>query len=163
MTEPGESYGNPLRVARTDIDVSAVRAHCREHHRPVSLPRSNLDVAAWHAAQHHRYTSAIRHVHRGPWTIVTRPGNPRGVGYRAHPMGWYTGQDMVTKAELDAEFRAKSRGWDHDRYMAGRAVGSADAPAGEFRPGDFKDEPPDYRQGYADGWEATRDALGLRG
>ena len=49
------------------------------------------------------------------------------------------------------------------QYQAGRKLGEKDARTGNFRPGDFTGEPADFRQGWIDGWEETREALNLRG
>lgn len=105
MAESGKSYASPLRLARDEVDVSGVRAHCREHHRSLTLPRKNTDVAAWHAGQHHRYH--LSHVHEGPWVVITRPGNPHGTGQIARPMGWYTGQEMVSREDLKNRLAGK--------------------------------------------------------
>jgi hypothetical protein len=44
------------------------------------------------------------------------------------------------------------------QYDAGRDAGGRDAKAGEYRPQDHNGRPADFRQGYVDGWETTRDA-----
>jgi hypothetical protein len=52
---------------------------------------------------------------------------------------------------------------DMRQYMAGRRTGERDARSGDYRPQDFASEPADFRQGWIDGWEETREALNLRG
>lgn len=104
MTAPGDSYASPLRLSRDDLDLSGLRAHCRSVHREAPR-RSNLDLASWHARQHHRLH--LSHYHRGPFTLITTPRNPRGIGQIIRPLGNYTGQEMVTRAELAAGLRAR--------------------------------------------------------
>jgi hypothetical protein len=94
-------------MTRDEIDTSAVRAHCREAHHASRLPRANVDVATWHAHQHHRYSSSLSHIHRGLWVQIIRPGNPRGAGQVTRPLGWYTGQDAVSREQLREEWQAK--------------------------------------------------------
>ena len=101
------TYTDPDVIGRADLDVSAVRAHCREHHgNPLHLPRANGDVAAWHAREHHHRRTS--HIHRGRYTLVRRDGDPRRpVGIMPRPLGWFTGRDVVTREQLTAEWRAR--------------------------------------------------------
>lgn len=96
---PGSgTYASPLLVPADELDLSAVRRHCQEHHAHAArngLPRSNADVASWHAGQHYR-NGGLSHVHQGPIVLITRPGRTTA-GQTPRPLGWYTGQDMLTK------------------------------------------------------------------
>lgn len=62
---------------------AALRAHMRELHPHVRLPRSNADLERAHAEHHHRVRPR-NHYHAGP--------NP-GPGDR--PPGWKSGGDVV--------------------------------------------------------------------
>jgi hypothetical protein len=106
-SRPGDTYANPLRINRDQLDVSAVRAHFRAMHMRFgqTVPRANLDVASLHARDHHRHH--LDHIHRGPFTLVGTPHNPRAVGQIVRPLGDYTGQEPVTRAELKAEWQAR--------------------------------------------------------
>jgi hypothetical protein len=113
--DAGQDPRQPLVLARDDLDLSGLRAHCREHHasaalrgqgrRGAGMPRSNRDLAAWHYRQHHRY-GARGHRHGGPWVMV-RDVRGRTVGQIARPLGWYTGQDVVTAEEDRAAWAAR--------------------------------------------------------
>ena len=99
----------PQTVEAADLDLSGLRAHCREHHKlrfGESWPRSNRDLATWHARRHHRYSSAMPHIHRGIPTLIRRGGHTSPAGM-ARPLGWYTGQDMVTRTQLRVEMQAR--------------------------------------------------------
>lgn len=103
------TYTDPDRVDRASLDLTGLRAHVRAGHALAAIrgiPRANLDLAAWHARQHHR-SSAIPHVHRGRYVLIlSRRGSVTGQIPR--PLGWYTGAGMVTRAELAAEWRARA-------------------------------------------------------
>lgn len=103
----GSDLKHPLIVDRDELDLSELRAHCKAmHHGP--FPRSNMDLASWHARQHHRYHLA--HIHRGlAWVLVRRPSD-RGrapIGQIVRQMGNYTGQGAVTREQLNAELRER--------------------------------------------------------
>lgn len=97
---PDGSYSYPLILAREDLDLSGLRAHCRAHHaRPGrTLPRSNADLAGWHAAQHHRYGAGHKHPDP-PFVMIRLPGSGT-FGQNPRPAGWYTGAGAVTPAQL---------------------------------------------------------------
>lgn len=80
--------------------------------------------------------------------------------------------DVLNFADSVGEWRAvmskpvaeqAMRAVDQREYRDGMTCGARDARCGSYRPQDFTDQPDDFRQGYVDGWEETRDALGLRG
>lgn len=106
------TYADPVLLAVTDLDLSVLRAHCRDHHasggqgnRGAGMPRSNRDLAAWHARQHGRHY--LGHVHRDPpYVLFPRRGGST-VGQIPRPLGWYTGLAPVTRAELRAELRTR--------------------------------------------------------
>lgn len=64
-----------------------LRDHMKAYHPKAQPRRSNADLAAEHARQHHRYTFALDHHH----------GGSRGADDR--PPGWYTGADVVMTRE----------------------------------------------------------------
>lgn len=106
--DAGQSTRQPLIISRDEVDVSKIRAHCKELHgyaATLHLPRSNADASAWHASQHHRFRIA-GHVHLGPWVVMR---NARGIADLARPLGWYTGQDVKTSAQLEAEWQERAR------------------------------------------------------
>lgn len=108
--DAGQSTRQPLIIDRDEVDVSKIRAHCKELHgyaATLHLPRSNADASAWHTRQHHRFRIA-GHVHLGPWVLVR---SSRGIttGQLARPLGWYTGQDVKTSAQLEAEWQERAR------------------------------------------------------
>jgi hypothetical protein len=113
----GKTYATALVLDREELDLSGLRAHCREYHqhrhpdprrRRPGLPRSNADLAGWHWDQHHRYGSHS-HTHRGPFTLVR---NRRGstVGQIARPLGWFTGREVWTKEQQQADWKARLAG-----------------------------------------------------
>ena len=108
LNEPGSSLRYPLIIDRDDLDLSELRAHCRGMHRG-PMPRSNVDLSAWHSMRHHRYASGTGHTHRGPFVLVQRPSDHgrRPVGQLVWPLGHYTGQEPVTREQLNADFRAR--------------------------------------------------------
>lgn len=96
-------------VRAEELDLSAMRAHCRDNHKfrtGEKVPRSNMDLAAWHARQHWRYGSSLAHIHRGPLTYVLR-NRTSTTGQIARPLGWFTGDGVVTRAQLREEFHAR--------------------------------------------------------
>lgn len=114
-TRDGSSYQAALILDRADLDLTQLRAHCREyhsHHGPArrrggGFPRSNADLAGWHWTQHHRYRPRS-HTHRGPWAMV-RDRWGRTTGQIARPLGWFTGQDVFTAEQQREEFRQRVR------------------------------------------------------
>ncbi len=107
---------HPQILGPDDLDLSGLREHCRAMHksRPLpgrrqgaGLPRSNADLAGWHWGQHWRYH--LGHLHFGPWTLVRSRHTGSTVGMITRPLGWWTGQDAVTREQLDAEFRERMR------------------------------------------------------
>jgi hypothetical protein len=113
--DAGQSPRQPLILARDDLDLTELRAHCREHHaaaairgqgnRGAGMPRSNADLAAWHFRQHHRYGTR-KHRHGGPWMMV-RDAQGSTTGQTPRPLGWYTGQDVVTAEQDRAAWAAR--------------------------------------------------------
>lgn len=94
--DAGQNIRQPLVLDRSDLDVSKLRAHVREHHAHADakggLPRSNADLAAWHSREHHRYRTS--HFHGGPFVLVRRDGERRRpAGQIVKPLGDFTGQD----------------------------------------------------------------------
>jgi hypothetical protein len=84
------------------------------------MRRSNADLAGWHWSVHFcRYQA---HIHRGPWVMV-RDRYGRTTGQIARPLGWFTGQEPVAKAQLDAEFRNAHRRSGVDTGSTGRQAG----------------------------------------
>jgi hypothetical protein len=107
----GQSIRQPLILdSRDELDLAELNAHIREHHaggrsriRGHSAPRKLSERAAWHWGQHHRLHQA--HHHFGPFVLIKdRHGST--VGQIARPLGWYTGQEVKTRAELAAEWKA---------------------------------------------------------
>lgn len=108
--DAGQSIRQPLILgSRDELDLTGLRRHCREYHsgrRPAGrgMPRDNISLAGWHWSQHHRQHQD--HHHFGPFVLIR---NARGstVGQIARPLGWYTGQDVVTREQLAAEWRER--------------------------------------------------------
>jgi hypothetical protein len=94
----------PMVIEREELDLSLLRAHCRQMHRQAGLPRANVALAGWHAREHHR--RHLDHVHRGLWVVIGWPSFLPAVEI-ARPMGWYTGQDPVSRAQVDEELRER--------------------------------------------------------
>lgn len=111
QVEPlGSDLQHPMIVDRDDLDLSELRAHCKTMHRrhlSDTMPRSNRDLAAWHARQHHKYH--LDHIHRGLFVLVRQPSDHgrKPVGQIVRPLGNYTGQLAVTREELNAELRER--------------------------------------------------------
>lgn len=110
MSGDGSDYRHPLLVPRDDLDLSQLRRHVREHHsgrllRGRPAPRSNRDLAGWHASLHHRMRGT--HTHRGPLVLITRPDRTSTIGQIVVPLGNYTGQDTLTREQAQEEFKAK--------------------------------------------------------
>jgi hypothetical protein len=108
--DAGQNPRQPLILARDDLDLTQLRAHCREHHATGAsrrrMPRSNRDLAGWHFREHWRYGSSRKHRHRGPWMMV-RDAQGRTTGQTPRPLGWYTGQDVVTAEQDRAAWAAR--------------------------------------------------------
>jgi len=103
----GSTSAKAALTDRASVDLSQLRNHCRAEHAPrhgQRHPRSNADLSAWHAGQHHRYSSSTGHIHGGPWVLITQPGRASTAGQIARPLGWYTGQLAVTSAQLREQF-----------------------------------------------------------
>lgn len=114
--EPGSTLRNPLVLYAADLDLSGLRAHCREEHRAPTYPRANLDLAGWHASQHHRYRPG--HTHRDPpWVLIRHRTTGRTTGQLARPVGWYTGQGAVSREQGAAELpgRLNDQPWPPGR------------------------------------------------
>lgn len=104
------TYASPLRIDRDLLDLSQLRAHIAEWHRnsaTLGVPRSNVHKAGWHAGQHQRYRCT--HTHEGPFTLVLRTGRGPSV-MQPHPLGWFTGQQPVTREELNRRMRDRISG-----------------------------------------------------
>ena len=104
----GQSITQPLILgSRDELDLTGLRAHVNEMHRHARIrgvPRSNRDLAVWHWAQHHRFHQD--HHHFGPFVLI-KDSRGHTTGQITRPLGWWTGQDAKTRAELDAEWRAR--------------------------------------------------------
>jgi hypothetical protein len=99
----------PQIIDASELDLSALRAHCREMHAPRSgdrHPRANKDLASWHWHRHFRYPGGIQHLHRGTATLIRSDGYVPA-GQFAGPLGWFTGQDAITREQLRDELRAR--------------------------------------------------------
>ena len=107
--DAGQDIRQPLVLDRDQLDLSELRRHVREHHKPrfgETIPRSNEHLAGWHHSKHHRQSPA--HHHFGPFALVRRTGERgRPVGQIVRPLGWWTGQDVKTDQQLKDEWRAK--------------------------------------------------------
>ncbi len=103
----GSDMRHPQVLNPGDLDLSGLRAHCRamHSHRGARFPRSNLDLAGWHFNEHWRYH--VGHIHRGLWVLVRSRRTGLTVGQIPRPLGWHTGQEPVTRAELDRQFRER--------------------------------------------------------
>jgi hypothetical protein len=104
VNEPGWDHAHPqVLSSRDELDLSQLRRHVRAMHQAHGIPRSNRDLAGWHARQHHRYYQG--HIHGGPFTLIR---NARGstIGQIPRPLGWYTGQDAKTREQVRAEWLA---------------------------------------------------------
>lgn len=101
------TYQDPQLLDRSDLDLSQLRKHVREMHKPrfgETVPRSNLDLAGWHARKHHRQRPG--HRHRGLFTMI-RDRYGRTTGQIPWPEGNFTGRDPVTREQDAADWRAK--------------------------------------------------------
>jgi hypothetical protein len=116
------SYQDPQLISRDDLDLSGLRRHVRGDHAHAAaggIPRANRDLARWHAAQHRR--RHLEHIHRGPYTVILDARGRRPVTQEPRPLGWFTGQEPVTRAQADAEARELATRRRHDRDGHGRA------------------------------------------
>lgn len=101
------TYDHPLLISPEELDLTGLRAHFKAMHRRGqgrTVPRRNRDLAGEHARQHHRLYQD--HIHEGPLVMITHNGR-RPVGVSPRPLGWYTGQQPVTRAELHQRFLAR--------------------------------------------------------
>lgn len=105
---PG-TYADPLLLDWSELNLSGLRAHCREQHGSPHYPRANLDLASWHARQHHQYGSRS-HVHREPYVLLRDSRERRPAISQPRPLGWYTGQNDIPRDQLSAELRARLAG-----------------------------------------------------
>lgn len=111
----GQSVLQPLIVAgRGELDLTKLNAHITEWHaggkshiRGRSAPRKLTERSSWHWGQHHRVGHA--HLHFGPIVLV-RDTRGSTLGQIARPIGWFTGQEVKTKDQLNEEFRAAHGG-----------------------------------------------------
>lgn len=116
--ELGSGPRHPQILDPEDLDLSALREHCKAMHKADKIrggrkghghgpmPRSNADLAAWHFGQHWRH-GGIAHRHFGPWTLVRNRRTRSTTGHVSRPLGWFTGQFAKTRAQLDAEWRER--------------------------------------------------------
>lgn len=105
------TYASPLRIDRDLLDLSRLRAHIAEWHRnsaTLGVPRSNIHKAGWHAREHQRYHGS--HTHEGPFTLVLRTGSRADIAVQPRPLGWFTGQQPVTREELNQRARDRISG-----------------------------------------------------
>jgi len=108
---PGASMKRPMILDREHVhamtDLRALRRHVTEHHagqtnRGRKAPRSNLALITWHWAVHYRLH--LGHIHGGPWIQVRVP---RSIPSMVKPLGYWTGQQMTTRAELARQWRER--------------------------------------------------------
>jgi hypothetical protein len=119
----GQRYQQPLITTREQLamGLDELRAHVKAMHSGKfgqKIPRSNTDLAAWHANEHFRFH--LGHIHRGPFVLVA---NARGstVGVIARPLGNMTGELAVTREQLKAEFLANAQLREGERDAAAAA------------------------------------------
>lgn len=108
--ETAGTYKDPDVLERDDLDLTGLRRHVRAEHAFGAIrgvPRSNHDLTAWHANQHHRYQP--RHIHRGRYVVILDRDGRRPVAGQPRPAGWFTGQESVSREQLDAESRQRTR------------------------------------------------------
>lgn len=103
------TYRDPQVLDRDEVDLSVIREHWRTAHRGSvrRTPRANTDLSAAHAREHHHH-GMLDHSHRGPHVLIRRQGRPP-VGQIPRPLGWYTGQDVLSREDARAELAAKLR------------------------------------------------------
>jgi hypothetical protein len=109
--ETAGTYDDPDVLDRDELDLSHIRAHIRAGHRHAALkgiPRANRDLVPWHAEQHHRYGSHGHH-HRGRFTVLLGRDGRVPVAKQPRPLGWFTGQESVSREQAAAEFRQRTR------------------------------------------------------
>ena len=105
------TYQNPDLVSRLDLDLSQLRKHFRAMHgmrQGRKEPLRLLDLMAEHDRQHHRYRPRS-HIHGGPYTIVRTRDGRRPAAVIPRPLGWFTGQDAITREEQRLRFLARVR------------------------------------------------------
>jgi hypothetical protein len=106
---PAGTYQDPELIDRGDLDLSQLRRHVREQHAHQAargIPRANRDLASWHAGQHHRFRPDS-HIHRGPLVLIKDRDGRRPVGVSPAPLGWFTGQETVSREQVNAEARER--------------------------------------------------------
>jgi hypothetical protein len=95
------TYDDPELLDRADVDLSALRKHVRAdhaHRAARGIPRANLDLALWHARQHHRFHGS--HFHAGIWVLIRDRFGRRPNVPMPRPLGWYTGQHRVSRSAV---------------------------------------------------------------
>ena len=112
--DAGQSIRQPWILTQDELaaairEAGVLNAHLAEYHnggrsriRGRSAGRTLRERAAWHWDNHHR--SHQGHHHFGPFVLIERNGST--VGQIPRPLGWYTGEGVKTRAEVDAEWRA---------------------------------------------------------
>jgi hypothetical protein len=102
--DAGQSHRQPLIIDRDELDLSDIRRHVREMHRPAfgeKIPRSNRDLAAWHGSKHHRLH--LGHIHKGLFVLI-RNAHGSTVGQIPRQIGNFQGTAPVTREELREAF-----------------------------------------------------------
>lgn len=130
------SYEHPELISRDDLDLSQLRRHVREQHAHQAargIPRANRDLASWHATQHHRFRPDS-HIHRGPLVLIKDGHGRRPVGVTPAPLGWFTGQEAVSRAQVNAEARQRLAARKHP-------PGNGDPVAGRIVAKLYPDDP----------------------
>jgi len=108
---PGASSKSPMVLDREHVhdmtDLRTLRRHVTEHHAGQALrgrkpPRRNADLIGWHWGIHYRLH--LSHIHGGPWIQVRVP---RSIPSMVKPLGYWTGAQMITRAELARQWRER--------------------------------------------------------
>lgn len=108
----GQSITQPLILdSQDELDLSQLNAHIRKFHgggrsriRGRSAPRKLRERAPWHWDQHHRLHQ--NHHHFGPFVLI-KDSSGHTTGQIPRTLGWYTGQEVKTREQLDAEWKAR--------------------------------------------------------
>ena len=111
----GQSIRQPWIMTEDELmaavrEAGVLNAHLAEHHnggksriRGRSAGRTLRERASWHWNAHHRQHQG--HHHFGPFVLVLRNGST--VGQIPRPLGWFTGGEVKTRAQVAAEWREK--------------------------------------------------------